>query len=232
MTGTSRPGRSLDVFMAEQEARDPVFAAARAAIGPSVTIANAITVGRARLGLSQTDLALRLGTTKTAVSRLENARYAPRLETLLRLADILGLTIELAPDRAISVSPAHADTGTQQPWDQSHHLHLWLARAQAAHIERDPVGALAVAAAELDTWVEPGVQFWVVRWRALLEEGAEASIRVLTALDWESASMQNMSPFGWLVSQEERDVLLAGYHAFWASMQGDPERLKRVVHAF
>jgi len=110
MTETARIGRSLDDFMAEQEARDPEFAAVSARIAPAITIANAVTVARSRLGMSQSDLARRLGTTKAAVSRIENAHYAPRFETLLRLADILGLTIVIGPHRAISVSIAPAAT--------------------------------------------------------------------------------------------------------------------------
>lgn len=125
---------------------------------------------------------------------------------------------------------ATTDEQAQQPWDLSHHLQLWFARAQAVHIQLDPAGALAFASAELDTGTDPHVQHWVVRWRTVIEEGAEAAIRVLTALDWESASMQGMSPFKWLISQEERDRLLTGFLAFWDSIKDDPERRARVVH--
>ena len=42
---------------------------------------------RAQLGLSQQELAKRMGTTASAVSRIESGRHATRAETLRRLAE-------------------------------------------------------------------------------------------------------------------------------------------------
>jgi transcriptional regulator with XRE-family HTH domain len=50
---------------------------------------------RIALGLSQRDLAAQLGTVQSAVSELENGKYDPRLSTLNRWADSLGMKLTL-----------------------------------------------------------------------------------------------------------------------------------------
>ncbi len=64
---------------------------------------------RTRAGLTQSDVAERMGTTKSAVSRLEGlGKHAPSLETLRRYAHAVGcqLQIRLVPDKAPSGSSA------------------------------------------------------------------------------------------------------------------------------
>ena len=50
---------------------------------------------RQRAGLTQADLAQRVGTTQSAISRLENGRVRPSIETIERLAKACGATLEL-----------------------------------------------------------------------------------------------------------------------------------------
>jgi transcriptional regulator with XRE-family HTH domain len=50
---------------------------------------------RARRSLSQRELAALTGTTQSAVARLEGGSRAPRLDTLLRVANALDCTLEL-----------------------------------------------------------------------------------------------------------------------------------------
>jgi transcriptional regulator with XRE-family HTH domain len=50
---------------------------------------------RARRSLSQRELAELTGTTQSAVARLEGGHRAPRLDTLLRVANALDCTLEL-----------------------------------------------------------------------------------------------------------------------------------------
>lgn len=64
---------------AEYDAQDPEFALARELIA-----------ARARAGLSQTQVAERMGTSQSAVARLESGRSLPSLRTLERYASATG----------------------------------------------------------------------------------------------------------------------------------------------
>ena len=63
------------------------------------SIAAQVAARRAHLGLSQAELAERVGTTQSAIARLESGGRPPRIDTLLRIADALGcdLDVELRP---------------------------------------------------------------------------------------------------------------------------------------
>ena len=52
---------------------------------------------RAALGLTQTEVAARIGTTQSAVARMESGsgRHSPSLATLARYADALGCKLEI-----------------------------------------------------------------------------------------------------------------------------------------
>jgi transcriptional regulator with XRE-family HTH domain len=56
----------------------------------------ALVERRQRLGLSQTVVAARMGTSQSAVARLEAGRSDPRLSTLTRYAAALGTTMSYA----------------------------------------------------------------------------------------------------------------------------------------
>ena len=60
-------------------------------------IAERVAARRAELGLSQRQLAHLVGTTQSAIARLESGGRPPRIDTLLRLAEALDceLVIEL-----------------------------------------------------------------------------------------------------------------------------------------
>jgi ribosome-binding protein aMBF1 (putative translation factor) len=62
-------------------------------------IAHQVADRRAALGLSQRELAERVGTTQSAIARLERGGRPPRIDTLLRIADALGcdLNVDLKP---------------------------------------------------------------------------------------------------------------------------------------
>ena len=97
MPTTARIGRSLSDFAAEQML-DPEFRAAALKVRVSVDIANAVTVGRARKGWTQARLAAEIGTTDSAISRIESGRHGVSTETLHRLANVLGITFSIGPD--------------------------------------------------------------------------------------------------------------------------------------
>jgi ribosome-binding protein aMBF1 (putative translation factor) len=62
-------------------------------------IAAEVVEQRAARGLSQRELAELCGTTQSAIARLESGRRAPRIDTLLRVANALDceLRVELRP---------------------------------------------------------------------------------------------------------------------------------------
>ena len=62
-------------------------------------IARELSERRTALGLSQRELAHRVGTTQSAIARLESGGRPPRIDTLLRIADALDcdLQVELTP---------------------------------------------------------------------------------------------------------------------------------------
>ena len=66
------------------------------------SIAAQVTERRHALGLSQAQLAELVGTTQSAIARLERGGRPPRIDTLLRIADALGceLHVELRPHDA------------------------------------------------------------------------------------------------------------------------------------
>ncbi len=68
-----------------------------------VQVAQAIRSLRQRSGLSQRQLALRMGVPRTYVSKIENEKATPTLSSLARLADALVVSV---PDLLNACSPA------------------------------------------------------------------------------------------------------------------------------
>ncbi|MBA3788758.1 MAG: helix-turn-helix transcriptional regulator [Actinobacteria bacterium] len=62
-------------------------------------IAGEVAARRVERGLSQRELAQRVGTTQSAIARLESGGRPPRIDTLLRIADALDcdLHVDLIP---------------------------------------------------------------------------------------------------------------------------------------
>ncbi len=60
-----------------------------------MNVSSVIQKTRQRAGLTQAALAQRVGTTQSAISRLENGRVRPSLETIERLAKACGATLDL-----------------------------------------------------------------------------------------------------------------------------------------
>ena len=59
-------------------------------------IANDLAARRAERGLSQRELAHLVGTTQSAIARLESGGRPPRIDTLLRIADALECDLHVA----------------------------------------------------------------------------------------------------------------------------------------
>lgn len=79
------------------------FKEAYDALEAEYSLAREMLSARTRAGLTQEAVAVRMGTTKSAVSRLEAAgKHAPSVASLKKYADAVGcdLRIELVPRRA------------------------------------------------------------------------------------------------------------------------------------
>jgi DNA-binding XRE family transcriptional regulator len=79
--------------LAELKARlleDPQTRAEYDAQAPEFALAQELIAARIRAGLSQTEVAERMGTSQSAVARLESGRSLPSLRTLERYASATG----------------------------------------------------------------------------------------------------------------------------------------------
>ena len=96
MTENNRINRSRSFAEYRQEQlRDPEFAAAFRRLEPEFQIARQMLRLRLAHGLSQEDLAKRVGTAQPNISRLERATINPSLAFLQRVAAALDAEIEI-----------------------------------------------------------------------------------------------------------------------------------------
>ena len=65
------------------------------ALAPEIEIAAELVKARLRAGLSQAELALRMGTSQSAIARLESGQTLPSTKTLLRYAEATGSRFHL-----------------------------------------------------------------------------------------------------------------------------------------
>jgi len=70
--------------------REPKYRRAYEALEEEFTLASALIDARSRAGLTQQELARRMGTTQPVVARLESGRVRPSMRTLERLAEATG----------------------------------------------------------------------------------------------------------------------------------------------
>jgi DNA-binding XRE family transcriptional regulator len=84
-----------DAFLKKAKRRRG-FEAAYQALAIEYAVASEMLAARARAGLTQEAVATRMGTSKSAVSRLESAgKHAPSLASLKRYAEAVGCKIEI-----------------------------------------------------------------------------------------------------------------------------------------
>ena len=89
---------NLDEYIAEREAREPAFKEAMTAERPRYEFRRALIGARLRANLTQAQLAERLGTTQSAIARLETGQSTPTVDTLCKLAAVLGIRFEITPN--------------------------------------------------------------------------------------------------------------------------------------
>jgi transcriptional regulator with XRE-family HTH domain len=81
---------------------DPEVKAEYDRLGPIFAIVGEMIEARQAAGLTQAEIATRMGTSQSVVERLENARHMPTLGMLTRYAAALGrrLDIRLVPSKS------------------------------------------------------------------------------------------------------------------------------------
>ena len=97
---------TLEDHIREREASDEAFRAARARHRERYEYTRKLIEARLERKLTQEELAKALGTTQSAVARLESGRFLPRTDTLRRLADVLGVEIRIGPKGRIDIERA------------------------------------------------------------------------------------------------------------------------------
>jgi uncharacterized protein len=88
--------------------RSPNLADRNAGLQPTPARDNlrrALVDARLAAGLTQAQLASRIGTTQSAIARLESGHVTPTVETLCRLADVLHLRFEVTPRVGLTAQP-------------------------------------------------------------------------------------------------------------------------------
>lgn len=88
-------GQSVSEHLAEQLEADPKFRALWERNRPYREIAAQVILRRGELGLSQAQLARRMGTTKSGISRIESGRHRTSLLTLEKLAAALEMQLDI-----------------------------------------------------------------------------------------------------------------------------------------
>lgn len=94
--------------VAEMEANDPAFRAERERLRPQFEFRKALIGARIAAGLTQKQLADRMGTSQAAIARLESGTRIPSVDTLYRLAVILGVDFTITPEEPLGVRPHKA----------------------------------------------------------------------------------------------------------------------------
>jgi transcriptional regulator with XRE-family HTH domain len=94
MKGKVPPYQPMDEFWKERM-KDAEFVAALQEIEPEFQAAKEVLRLRLAQGLTQEELAERIGTKQASISRLERASYKPNLGFLQRVAEALNARVEI-----------------------------------------------------------------------------------------------------------------------------------------
>jgi transcriptional regulator with XRE-family HTH domain len=76
--------------------KEPKYRKAYDALEEEFALASAVMEVRNRAGLTQEELAQKMGTTQPVVARLESGRSRPSMRTLARLADATGSRLHIS----------------------------------------------------------------------------------------------------------------------------------------
>ena len=95
MAKTSPVGRTVAEASSQRARRSPAYRTEQDRLAPFEALARVVIKHRAALGISQLELARRVGTSHSAISRIESGRHRTSVETLQRLAHALGVRLVL-----------------------------------------------------------------------------------------------------------------------------------------
>ena len=87
--------RTLKEYIKEQ-LKNPEFAEEYDALGEEYEVVRQIIRARIAAGLTQKDLAERIGTRQSNVSRIENGNSNPSIATLKRIAEATGTKLQVS----------------------------------------------------------------------------------------------------------------------------------------
>jgi transcriptional regulator with XRE-family HTH domain len=85
----------VDSWFAEEEARRPGFLAEVDEEVERMALAHKLRELREAAGLSQAELARRIGTKAPGIARMESGRFAPRMSILRKVASALGVRLSI-----------------------------------------------------------------------------------------------------------------------------------------
>jgi Predicted transcription factor, homolog of eukaryotic MBF1 len=112
-------GQTSQEVAGDDYANDPEYRAIHDRLAPCRVIARAVILERGRRGWTQPQLADRMATSFTAISRIESGRHPITLETLSKLGTALGISFVVgAPAEGgeyVVVPPAAIERATAPP---------------------------------------------------------------------------------------------------------------------
>ena len=79
----------------EKMLANPDVAAEYERLGPVYALVGAMVEARHAAGLTQSEIAAKIGTTQSAIARLENAHHMPSLEMVTRYAAAVGRKLDV-----------------------------------------------------------------------------------------------------------------------------------------
>ena len=89
---------------------DPDVKAEYDRLGPIFAVVGEMIEARQAAGLTQTEIATRMGTSQSVVARLENARHMPTFEMIARYAAAIGRRLD------IHLVPSSGEHGASPAW--------------------------------------------------------------------------------------------------------------------
>jgi transcriptional regulator with XRE-family HTH domain len=90
-------------YVAEREARDPEFRSAREELRPQYEWQRSMIQARIAAGLTQQQLAEKLGKQQAAIARLESGAILPKIDTVYQIATALNATFAVGPGMPLAL---------------------------------------------------------------------------------------------------------------------------------